>query len=155
MEDLKNQRLVKSMAPEYQTLFALLKDLEGLKMTQTRVDTLSEKRRDKGELIIQTPGPPRDWTGPDAPPFTDEERIASISDPEVHSGSREQLYASFEQETQQLGNLFCYETLRWMYPDDGAQLEWVRGRSRKPVLKWRQRHSPLESSTGFSDMSAR
>jgi len=142
MEDLKNQRLVKSMAPEYQTLFALLKDLEGLKMTQTRVDTLSDKRRDKGEVMIQTPRPPRDWTGPDAPAVTEEERIASISNPEVHSGSRELLYASFEQETQQLGNLFCYETLRWLYPDDGAELDWVTGRSENPVVKWRQRYFP-------------
>jgi hypothetical protein len=141
MKDLKNKRLVKAMAPEYQMIFDVLKDIENLKMTQTRADTLSEKRRDKGQLINPTPRLD-DWAGPDAPPFTDEERIASISDPDVHSGSREQLYASFEQESQQLGNLFCYQTLRWLYPDDGAELDWVSIRAEKPVLQWRHRSDP-------------
>jgi len=130
----------------YQIVFDLLNDLENMKMTQTRADNLSEKRRDKG----QAPMPPSAFTGPDTPPFTEEEkRIASISNPEVHSGNKEQLYASLEQESQQLGNLFCHQTIRWLFSSEGVELGWVVGRPKKPVLKWRQRYLFLAFTREF------
>ena len=120
----------------FQIVFDLLDDIDNVKMTQTRADNLSEKRRDKG----LPPRPPSDFVGPDAPPFTEEERrIASISNPEVNSGGKETLYASMEQESQQLGNIFCHQTLRWLFSNEGVALDWVTGRSQKPVVKWRQR----------------
>ena len=122
----------------YQIVFDLLDDIENVKMTQTRADNLSEKRRDKG----LPPRPPSDFVGPDAPPFTEEERrIASISNPEVNSGNKETLYASLEQETQQLGNLFCHQTIRSLFSSEGVEIDWVVGRFKKPVLKWRQRYT--------------
>jgi len=55
MEDLKNKRLMSSIAPRFEGPFDHLKDIEGLKMTQTRADNLSAKRRDRGYFEGLTP----------------------------------------------------------------------------------------------------
>ena len=151
MEDLQNKRRMSSIAPRFEREFDHLKDLEGLKMTQTRADKLSEKRRDKGDLEGRT-SKFDNWTGPDAPPLTDEERIASISNPEVHSGSQEHLFATLEEESQLLGNSLCYQTLKWLYPDEGVELKWVTGRPQKPVLLWRNRY--ITCTDGFSEITS-
>ena len=137
MEDLGNSELMQSIAPRFETLFDYLREVEEPQMTMTRSNNLAEKRRDKGPNVTPTF---QGWAGPDAPPFTDEEkRIVSISNPDVHSGSQEHHSASLEHESQQLGNLFCHQCLKVLYGDKGVQLNWVTGRAEKPVLKWRHR----------------
>ena len=151
MEDLSYKRRMLALAPSFEGPFDHLKDLIGLKMTQTRADNLSGKRRDKGDFEGHTPKFDK-WAGPDAPALTDEERIASISNPEVHSGSKEHLFATLEEESQLLGNSFCYQVLKWLYPDEGVQLKWVTGRPQKPVLIWRNRYPYITEEC--ADMAA-
>jgi len=86
--------------------------------------------------------------------MTDDERIASISNPQVHSGDQEHLFATIEEEIRLLGNSFCYQTLKWIYPGDGVEINWVTDRPQKPVFLWRNRYIHSQSDDSADVISA-
>jgi hypothetical protein len=113
-----------------------------LKITETRMDNLAEKRSDKRSQIVVMPPPttqfPPSWVGPAAPAQSAEEkqRVISISDPPKSSTGSKLYHACQEQETQSLGNVFCTVTLMMLFRED-PPLSWVTGRSHLPVIQWR------------------
>jgi hypothetical protein len=126
-------------------MFWTLQDLQKLKVTDTRKDNLAEKRHEKrtsrpiGTLSSQVAPV---WVGPPGPPVTSEEtqRIISISDPSKSSAGSQLYYATQEQESEMLANLFCQSTLRALMSTDPS-LDWVEGRlDGMPVLRWRNRY---------------
>src|SRR5271169_6084709 len=147
MKDVGNVRVLREKAIFFEELFGILDEIENFKVTRTRTENLAGKRQEKRNPSSQSSqyvyNPMSDLdvihVGPRAPSLTrNEKRIASISDPAKLSSGGEQFYASFEQESQLFGNLFCRITLRSLFLD-GIILEWVN-RAQKPSLHWRHRY---------------
>jgi hypothetical protein len=146
-DEISNNRVLLEKAPYFNSLFWTLRDLEILKVTNTRKEILAEKRHEK-RSTIESIGPPTShvptvWVGPPAPALTAEERnrIISISDPSKSSAGSQLFHATQEQESELLGNLFCQAILNVLFLDDPS-LNWVTGRvDALPVLRWRHRYS--------------
>jgi hypothetical protein len=145
--DLSNDQIIIEKATPFFALFGALQHLEKFKVTQTRKHNLADKRHEKRNPLMLTSLSDVVWVGPPAPPLSAEEtkRIASISDPKISSGGAKHFHATQEQDTQLFGNLFCITTLRLLFLG-GNRLQWIEGRSELPVLEWRHRYSPLNSS---------
>jgi hypothetical protein len=138
--DLSDKRILPRKASYYHAVFAALRDLENVKITETRKDNLAEKRHEKrnnsrrmGPLSTEVSPV---WVGPPAPPLSEDDvrRIASISDPLQSSAGSQLFHATQEKESELLGNLFCQTTLDVLFVD--PSLDWVTGRTEIPILQW-------------------
>lgn len=144
--DLLNDRVLFEKATHFHAMFLTLQDLENLKITETRMENLADKRHEKRNPSSSQSIPSSQvvpvWVGPPAPLLSAEEtqRIASISDPAKSSAGAPLFHAAQERESEVLGNQFCITTLKVLYLDNPS-LEWVVGRPELPVVKWRHRYS--------------
>ena len=143
-EDLSNDDVLLQKATHFYLVFSTLQSLQELKVTDSRKENLAGKRQEKrSQSVIPMPpltaSVPPIWTGPSAPPQTDEEtrRVASISNPSTSSAGWQLFHACQETETQSLGNLFCTLVIRLLFRGDPS-IGWSN-RSEEPVLKWRSR----------------
>lgn len=132
-------------AGQFYTVFKTLRALRNLKVTETRVDNLAEKRSHKRSQIVVMPPPtsqfPPTWVGPPAPIQSEDEvqRVVSISDPSHSSAGSKLFHACQENETQLLGNAFCSVALDALFRESPS-VNWVTGRDELPVVEWRSRY---------------
>ena len=131
-------------AGSFYTLFHHLRDIEKLRVTDTRRETLADKRKKKRITLLShanTSLHDSYKTGPPAPLQTDEEiseaslRTTSISDPTTSSVGKELFYAANERQSEMLGNVVCRTLLSTIFSED-PPIDWVRGRKELPIFTW-------------------
>lgn len=76
------------------------------------------------------------------PELEELQHIPSIADPGVSSPSSKLYHSCREITTQNLGNNFCTRVFVMLF-DLEAPVEWVTGRSEKPVLHWYDEYLPF------------
>jgi hypothetical protein len=76
-EDLSDNRALLQKATHFYTVSTDLQNLQNLKITESRIENLAEKRQEKRNQSISSMPPtislPLTWSGPPAPPQTVEE----------------------------------------------------------------------------------
>jgi hypothetical protein len=137
-DDLLNTRVLIEKASYFLNVFLALRNIQNLKVTETRKDNLAAKRQ-RATTLSSEVAPV--WVGPPAPPQSAEEtrRVASISDPSKSSSGGNLFHATQERETELLGNLFCLNTLTALFPTD-LTIDWTQGRPQPPILQWSQKY---------------
>jgi hypothetical protein len=143
-DEISNNRILLQRAPNFLNTFQNLQDLRGLYITDSRRDTLAEKRQQKHAYGRPTSSILPEWVGPPLPPLTPEEkhRMVSISDPSKSSAGSKLFTATQEQESESLATSFFRNVLILLFLDD-PPVTWAKGREDvKPVLRWRNRYFP-------------
>jgi hypothetical protein len=149
--DLLNKRVLIEKSTHFYSVYSALRNLENLKVTETRKDNLAEKRQENRSTSIRATSSLSSqvapiWVGPPAPPQSAEEtrRVTSISDPAKSSSGGNLFHATQDRETEILGNQFCLTMLNALFPED-LTINWVQGRPEAPSLEWGQRYHPQSS----------
>src|SRR5579859_2859860 len=139
--------MILQKAPHFTSTFRNLQDLRSLNVTDTRLDTLADKRHGKRQYGRPTSAVLPEWVGPPLAPLTADEahRIVSISDPSKSSAGSRLFTATQEQESESLATSFIQNVLMLLFIDDPS-VTWATGRDDgKPVLRWRNRYYILQS----------
>lgn len=138
--DLSTAGLLRK-APSWWAVFSPLRDLTELGVTENRLDSLAEKRREKrnkvkAELPPLTSQFPTVWKGERSVlPPKETARVTSISDPAKGSADSKVYYACQEKDSDRLGNQFCSTAIELLF-DQNPPLTWATGRRKPPVLQW-------------------